>query len=210
VTERYLWIGDNDMRFTAPGDLRRLREILEADDELGGVSGWLLEAGGVRSDAYDLKQHGRTLLKIPRRPELTEAPVPHAEFDFIPQAGLFRSAVFDSKPHDPRFKEREHVDFFLAHEQLGRWNWASTPAVTTLHDKTIDEQYRERRGRHRSEAAKLLARKWGVERVVPAGVDWAHRDDRTPAEAGFAAFRELAPPAVWIRVRRALKRAGVA
>jgi len=118
--------------------------------------------------------------------------------------------VFDSKPHDARFKEREHADFFLAHAELGRWNWASTPAVTTLHDKTIDEQYRERRGRHRSEAAKLLARKWGVERVVPAGVDWAHRDDRTPAEAGFAAFRELAPPAVWLAARRALKRAGVA
>jgi len=206
VTEPYLWLGDNDMAFTRRTDLRVLREILDSDPMLGGVAGWLLEDARVRSGARDIEVVGSTLVKQARDPEIDAEPYPHARFDYIPQAALFRSDVFETYRHDDALREREHADFFLTHRERGSWEFASTPTVTVVHDTEIDAEYRrDDRGRHLDEADKVIADKWGIENISYGPThDWAHYNDRSIPEAMFDVFRRAAPASVWLPVRRAL------
>lgn len=210
VTEPFLWMGDNDMEFCRDDDLARLREILAAHDDLGGVSGWLIEGDVVRSGARDLRRVGDTIIKEGSDPDVVASPLPHARFDFIPQAGLFRTSAYETYDYDPKFETSEHADFFLGHADAGEWGFASTPVVQTHHHKQIDAEYRAGRGQHNPDA-EWLRENWGVERTVPGATgDWAQLYDRSVAEEAFDVFRLATPPAVWLRVRRALKWAGVA
>jgi hypothetical protein len=210
--EPYLWMGDSDMRFVdGRRDLARLREILDSDAQLGGVSGWLVEGDTVRSGARDLMIVGDTLVKDGTDPTVEPDPYPHARFDFIPHAGLFRREVFETHSHDPELRTYEHADFFLGQCEADVWRFASTPAVQVVHNRWIDAEYRsETRGEHDGDR-EVLAEKWGVNRVVPgAGADWSERRGRSTAERAFDAFRAATPARVWVPVRQALKRAGVA
>jgi len=210
VTEPFLWMGDNDMEFCRDDDLARLREILLAHDDLGGVSGWLIEGDVVRSGARDLRRVGDTIIKEGSDPDVVADPLPHARFDFIPQAGLFRTSVYETYDYDAGFETREHADFFIGHADAGEWAFASTPVVQIQHHRQIDAEYRAGRGKHNFDDG-YLRESWGVERIVPGSTsDWAQLYDRSVAEDAFDVFRSATPPAVWLRVRRALKRAGVA
>lgn len=208
LTEPFLWMGDCDMRFVAPGDLRRLRGVLKRNPDLGGVSGWLLEGGSVRAGARQLVEHGGRLIKaVEEPPEIEGGVTPFARFDFIPQAGLFRADVYDTYGYDRQIRNSEHVDFFYGHAQRGEWEFASTPAVLIRHNRWINEEYRQSRrgGDHVDEA--LLAEKHGIKATAPgSNTDWAGYRDRSVKERFFEAFRAASPPSVWMPTRRFLRR----
>jgi len=211
VDEPYLWMGDCDMEFVDGGrDLRVLRTVLDSDPDLGGVSGWLVEGDTVRSGARDLKIVGGTAIKAGGDPDVAHRPYPHARFAFIPQCGLFRRATFGAYDYDPDIDAYEHIDFFLGHQRRARWRFASTPAVQIMHHRDIDPEYRERHGRH-NDGAGRLATKWGVERTAAGSVsDWAQLYDRGLHEQAFDVFRQATPARVWLPVRRAFAKMGVA
>jgi hypothetical protein len=210
VTEPYLWMGDCDMEFVdGRRDLARLREILDSDAQLGGVSGWLVEGDVVRSAARDLHVVGSTVIKRGDSPDVVHDPHPHARFDFIPQCGLFRRAAYQTYDYDPAVNTYEHSDFFLGHKDRGRWAFASTPTVQILHHRDIDPEYREQHGQHNA-GSERLAEKWGVERTATESVsEWAQLYDRSVPEDAFDLFRRATPARVWLPVRRMLKRAGL-
>jgi len=209
VDEAYLWMGDCDMAFSRPDDLARLREILDSDPELGGVSGWLVEGDTVRSGARDLEIVGDTLVKDGTGPTVEADPYPHARFEFIPQAGLFRREVFETAGYDADLRTHEHMDFFLAQHEAGEWAFASTPVVQVIHNKWIDQEYRETRGQHDADRDHLVD-KWGIRRTVPGTTwDWAQLRDRSTAERAFDMFRSATPARVWLPVRRACKTVGL-
>ena len=208
LSKPYLWMGDCDMMFVDVGDLRRLRGVLESNPDLGGVSGWLLEGGSVRSGARQLVEHGGRLIKaVEEPPEIKGDETPFARFDFIPQAGLFRADVYDTYSYDPDIQNTEHVDFFYSHAQRGEWKFASTPAVLVQHNRWIDEEYRRsRRGSDHVDAA-LLEEKHGISNIAPGSdTDWAGYRDRSVKERLFEAFRASTPPRVWMPTRRLLRR----
>lgn len=210
VDEPLLWIGDCDMQLdSGADDLRRLRDILDSDPGLGGVSGWLVEGDTVRAGARDLDIVGDTLVKRGTNPPIRPTPFPHAEFDFIPHCGLFRTAVFQTYDYDPGLHTHEHMDFFLGQQERGVWRFASTPSVTVIHNRDIDDEYRRERedsddDRHR------LQEKWGLERTVPGAPSATPAGSRSVPERLFSLFRHGTPARVWLPVRQTLVRLGVA
>lgn len=207
----YLWLGDSDMEFSSASDLQTLRSILNANPGLGGVSGWLREGETIRSGAKDLVQHGDTLLKtIPESPTVSQNPVPHARFDFIPQCGLFRMACFEDYSYDPDIYNSEHLDFFYGHLQTD-WAFASTPAVLIQHHKHIDEEYRQRkRGENRVDFD-VMQSKWGFSEVHPGRrADWCTTRQRSTGERVFDLVRRVTPPRVWIPLRKVAAKGGIA
>jgi len=211
VDEPYLWMGDCDMEFVdGRRDLTRLREILDSDPDLGGVSGWLVEGDTVRSGARDLEIVGGTAIKAGENPDVAHTPYPHARFDFIPQCGLFRSEAFETYDYDRDIDTYEHIDFFLGHRDRARWGFASTPVVQIMHHRDINPEYRAQHGQH-NDGTDRLATKWGVERTAAGSVsDWAQLYERSVAEQAFDLFRAATPARVWLPVRQTLMRVGVA
>jgi len=208
VTERYIWIGDNDMYFIRNTDLRQLRQILEANGKLGGVSGWLFEQNRVRSGATNLQSHNDTVLKASAEPQKLYAdPAPYGVFDMIPQAGLFRREVFDTYTYDAKIHNTEHFDFFYGHKQAGEWGFASTPSVLIGHAPNIDRKYRETVRGDNPIDMETMQRKWGIEDVnIGSHADWVDTRQRSTAEAGFDLLRHLTPLKLWLPIRRIAKR----
>lgn len=211
VQEPYLFVADNDMEIIRPDDLRILQRILEENPDVGAVSGWLKEGNTIRTGARDLHETGDTLIKNVRdSPEIETDPVPFARFDFIPQAALYRTAIFESYQYDPEIFNSEHIDFFIGQKDAGRWEFASTPVVLIEHNRDIDEEYREgKRGSNRVDFD-LMSEKWGYETAVPGPrSDWVTNRDVPMSEQAFNVFRQATPPKVWVPVRKALIRLGV-
>jgi hypothetical protein len=202
----YLWVGDCDMRIRSAADIRTLRRLLAVEPELGGASGWLIEGNTVRSGARDMHLENGVAIKDGSRPSVEEnADIPFARFEFIPQAGLFRAEALADYSWDPEMQNTEHLDFFLAHKHRTDWEFASTPAVMTFHDRDIDEEYRESRGKGHVDE-ELLQSKWGVRTTVPGVyMEWDDGTHRSVTERAFDLFRERTSPRVWLPIRRGLK-----
>jgi hypothetical protein len=205
LEERYLWLGDCDMEFVREDDPRILRSVLERNPDLGGVAGWLVEDDVVRAGARDLAVHGDTVVKTAAEPDVECGPVPFSRWEFIPQCALFRSECFDAYDYDPDMADSEHVDFFYGHKQSD-WEFASTPAVMTKHNRNINKAYRnsERGTDHAS--LELLHEKWGFSNIAPGTrPDWGFVRGRSLPEQAFDVFRRAAPPRVWIPTKRTLE-----
>jgi hypothetical protein len=206
VDEPYLWMGDCDMEFVRFGDLRQLRRILEHNPELGGVSGWLREGDTVRSGARNLiEERGRVYKAVADGGRVDDEPLPFSTFDMVPQAGLFRSEVYETYSYDPDAGSTEHLDFFLGHKRAGEWEFASTPAVVINHHRDIDEDYRQERVSDHTELS-FVAGKWGVEHIHNGRrSDWVTTDEQPLHEQGFDLLRRIAPRAVWTPLYRGVK-----
>jgi len=204
VTEPYLFVCDNDMEITRERDLERLEEILDANPDLGAVSGWLQEGNTIRAGARDLIESGDKLFKtIDGQPEIETNPYPFARFDFIPQCGLFRTDVYETYTYDLDIYNSEHIDFMYGHKVADEWDFASTPIVLIQHHRDIDPDYRESTRGNNHVDWDMMQRKWGKTQCVPgARPDWMFTRDRNVKEHAFDVFRRVTPPRVWLPVRR--------
>lgn len=141
---------------------------------------------------------------------MDDDPLPYTTFDFIPQACLFRTEVFDAYDYDASVGATEHLDFMLGHKQT-QWEFASTPTVMIHHDRWINQEYREsKRGQNHSDL-EITREKWGVEAIVPGNrADWGYARSRTIPQQGFDVIKRVTPPRVWLPIRRAARVVGLA
>jgi len=210
VTEKLLFIADCDMELPYGDELDRLREVVLSNPNYGGAAGWRIEQGQVRSGATDLHQYGRTLVRDIRRDIiLNEDPAPHAIFDYIPQAGVFRTAVFEDHTYQP-MKNVEHLEFFLGHKSTS-WRFASVPGVMIRHHKGKDEQYRKyvRDNSKDPEDWKYLKENYGISDQL-----WGPSDEWSPTASGaashmFRAIQKTVPPKIWIPLRREIANSSI-
>jgi hypothetical protein len=127
--------------------------------------------GRVFQSAKDLKEEGNVLVRSADIKEKTIEIVaghPFVEFQFIPNAAMFRTACLEDYCWDPNYViSREHVDFYVGHWKQTDWRFGVCPGVTFCHypggDSTYESNRHSTEKRDRSRA--YFSEKWGYETV---------------------------------------------
>jgi len=177
TTEEYLAIVDCDM--TMPANIDYLAAQLDARPDLGGVSGLLFEDGGVVGACCDLYEADGLLFKDIRggKESASVGGHPFVEFDFVPNAAMFRMACLDSYSWDPEYRfGSEHLDFYVAHKKRTDWTFGTCPAVVFPHFPGGNQEYMDARKGERDQKARhsrqYFLDKWGYRRAVPLQSRW--------------------------------------
>jgi GT2 family glycosyltransferase len=179
-TELLLMLDDDQ---TVPDNIGVLREILDERHEVGGVSCVWREAGRRKCSACDIRRDGRRLIKevAGEKPILTTSGGRrYALFDFVPNSTLFRMACLRDQSWDPFYKiGKEHLDFYLRHQELGRWKFAVCLDVEIRHhpEGSSAEYDRFRHGERVRASERYFQAKFGVSRVTEGRkfIDGGHR-----------------------------------
>ena len=165
----YILVIDDDMTVN---NVEILREVLEQNRNLGGVSGCLIERARFRCFPCNLDIRNGYLVKYdpPLEPRFSGGGVSYFHFDLIPNAAMFRREVFDDYSWDPHYKiGYEHLDFYLAHKKLEKWKFAVVPSVLFFHfpggSRSYLSSYRFNKKRIRASYQYFL-KKWGLKGVV--------------------------------------------
>ena len=166
----YLLMLDDDQ--VVPKNINDLKQVLNADETIGGVSGYWNEYGHIRCDASNLYQRGDYLFK-----DTSKSPVLHKTgnvtyylLDQIPNSTLFRTECLKKFPWDEHFKiGSEHVDFYLNHKHNSSWKFAVTPDVVITHDPKGEENYDTNFRLNQSrlqESRRYLLNKWQLKGII--------------------------------------------
>lgn len=171
----YLLVVDSDHEVPANVDI--LVDQLEALPDLGGVSGLLYECEKIRGTCHDLHENGDVLVRDVRADKRVRrvAGAPLVEFEFLPNAVLFRRACLEEQAWDPEYIiGREHLDFYVAHEATTDWRFAVSPSVLFGHFPGGDTSYIENReNRRKLERSKnYFLEKWNYRQIVLGQTDW--------------------------------------
>ena len=179
-TEEYLTIVDADHKI--PENLDLLRGLLDENDQLGGVSGAILEPNEQTYyiTGQFLKEEGKDLHRGPRVEkdividEINGNSVLY--FDFIANAAMFRRECLESYSWDPEYViGYEHIDFYVGHWKTTKWKFGVCPSVIFKHYPGGSSEYNE----NRESANKLnnskdyFLEKWEFEKDVRRGFRWA-------------------------------------
>lgn len=183
ITEEYLLIVDSD--HLVPENVAVLRSVLAADDSIGGVSGLLLEDAIVTGLFHDIRFEDDLVVRdVDPATKTTEylAGHPFVQFDFVPNAALFRSDCFEDYNWDPNYViGREHLDFYLGHLETD-WRFGVCPSVVFSHRPGGSANYESERtsGDKLGASKEYFARKWGIEGVVRYNLwlDYSSRNGR--------------------------------
>lgn len=135
LVEDYLLVVDSDQ--LVPENVDMLVEQLEADPDLGGVAGLFLEHGTLTGMCHDIYEDGDLLIRdTDRGKEIRKvAGAPLVEFDFIPNAAVFRRECLKDYTWDPAYRiGKEHLDFYVGHYRRTDWNFGVSPRVLFFHD----------------------------------------------------------------------------
>ncbi len=204
-TTPYLLMLDDDQ--TVPANIGRLAEVLDENPGIGGVSCVWLEDGARKCTACDIRVDARKVIKgTVGDPTIrsTSSGQRYALFDFIPNSTLFRTSCLREQAWDPFYKiGKEHLDFYLAQIQLGRWKFAvSLDVEIGHHPKGAETVYKQFRHGDRVKASeRYFLQKFGIEEVVE-GLKFQDGWDRN---VGSVAGRLKSPSRVG-RVVSALRR----
>lgn len=173
VDSEYLLIVDTDHE--VPDNVGALRDILEADPSIGGVSGMIDNGDGPTGLFHDLVERDGMLLRTFDHEPPAESIAGHRfrEFDFVPNAALFRTDALAEYAWDPAYTiGREHLDFYVGHMDTD-WRFGVAPDVVFPHHPGGSAFYE----RNRASATKLaeskryFREKWGYDAVVYES-DW--------------------------------------
>ena len=120
--EYLLWVDDDMM---IPRNVTVMKRILEKREELGGISGIMLEEGEFRAEAHQFKLRetplGTTLVKDifeERKEEVNTDTGPKTlfKFDLVLNCLMLKKACLDEAKWDDHYIiQGEHTDFFLNH-----------------------------------------------------------------------------------------------
>ncbi|WP_436926722.1 glycosyltransferase family 2 protein [Halosimplex amylolyticum] len=178
LSEDYVVIVDSDM--TMPHGIEYLADQLDERPRLGGVSGLLFEHGNLIGASCDLYEEGEILIKDIRGTKDSEFVdgKPFVEFDFVPNAAMFRRECLEEYSWDPAYKfGAEHLDFFVAHKKRTDWTFGTCPAVVFPHFPGGDAAYLSARmGIDEDRPGKSLQYfldKWGYRHVLKIQPRWA-------------------------------------
>lgn len=180
----YLLMLDDDQ--TVPANVGRLAEVLDEDPSIGGVSAIWLEHGERKCTACDIRLVGSKVVKEVREHvavRQTSLGQRFVTFDFIPNSTLFRKECLTDSPWDPFYKiGREHLDFYLSQQRLGRWQFAvSLDVVIGHHPETSAASYKQfRHGERIKVSDQYFLQKFGLSDVVEGRKlhdDWGSLDE---------------------------------
>ena len=166
----YLLIIDDDMK--VPNNIYFLKNILERDKLLGGVSGCWIEYGNPKCDAYNLDCRDRFLIRHDPdniKINITEEGIPYVYFDFIPNSALFRRRAIKDYCWDENYIINfEHLDFYWGHKQLGKWKFAATPTVFFEHYPGGSKTYKKfRLSKERyKKSREYFLKKWDLKGII--------------------------------------------
>ena len=166
----YLLVLDDDQ--TVPANIGDLREVMDENRHLGGVSCIWLERGVRRCTACDIRRRGRYLIKATdgsRPVRQTTRGLRFVEFDFVPNSTLFRMDCLRELAWDPFYKiGKEHLDFYLSHQALGKWRFAVCLDVEIgHHPEDNSAQYLQfRKGERLKVSERYFFDKFDVEDVI--------------------------------------------
>ena len=199
----YLLVLDDDQ--TVPANVGDLREVMDENPHLGGVSCIWLERGVRRCTACDIRRRGRYLIKSTdgsKPVRQTSRGLRFVEFDFVPNSTLFRMECLRELAWDPFYKiGKEHLDFYLSHQALGKWRFAVCLEVEIgHHPEDNSAQYLQfRKGERLKVSERYFFDKFDVEDVIegPKLIG-----DESPLLAFL--IRHEVPPAV-IKVAKRLR-----
>lgn len=206
--EEFLLVVDSDHE--VPGNVGVLVDQLEARPDLGGVSGLLLEDGKIRGTCHDLYEDGDVLVRDVREDKTVRrvAGAPLVEFEFVPNAAVFRRECLEDAAWDPAYViGKEHLDFYVTHLRETDWTFAVNPTVLFDHYPGGDAGYVA----DRESAAKLerskqyFLEKWGYRQVILGQTDWwdGSRTLRDPSRLVELLVKDLflaLPPSVQVPV----------
>jgi len=167
--ETYLLIVDTDHK--VPQNVTILIDQLVADPTIGGIAGTIVEPerGRVFQSAKDFREEGNTLVRsadIENKRIEELASYPFAEFQFIPNAAMFRTACLNDYCWDPNYViEKEHVDFYVGHWKQTDWRFGVCPTVTFSHHPGGDQSYESERNSIEKweESDRYFREKWGYD-----------------------------------------------
>ncbi|MFY0605784.1 MAG: glycosyltransferase [Cyclobacteriaceae bacterium] len=169
-TPYFLMLDDDQV---IPDNIKVLLDILHGDSELGGVSCFWNEYGHIVCRAHNLHMIHGHLIKDKGRDQIKRTIGQTAYFlmDFIPNSTLYRKECFDEIKWDEAIKiGSEHVDFYMAQKQLGKWKFAVTPDVIIKHYPSIGTGTYEKKFRHQNERIKkykqYVLKKWQFKDVL--------------------------------------------
>lgn len=209
--EAYLLIVDTDNE--VPPTVGRLREILDANPEYGGVGGVLVEDHIVTGLFHDLceRDDGRVLLREFNRDKSTEEVIAGyrvREFDFLENVAMFRTDCLEDYCWDPEYViGREHLDFYVGHWKHTDWKFAVCPSVRFPHHPGGDRIYTENRhdGTKLDHSGTYFRDKWGYSSVVMTS-NWF---DVRQSDRPLHPLPTIALPEEWqVRIKRLRDRAG--
>jgi GT2 family glycosyltransferase len=186
--EYLLWM-DTDM--VMPENVTVLKRILEKDEELGGVSGLLLEEGEFRAGAHNFRikdtVFGRVLLRDTHGQEKRVVSTELGEktifcFDMVQMGIMFRKECLEDGKWDKEYiTHGEHTDFFLNHALNTDWQFAHSPEVIFNHYPGGSEKYtveRHESGK-KKDSISYFKEKWDLDYI-------AFRGKFYDQEAGFS------------------------
>lgn len=169
LTEDYLLVVDSDQ--LVPDNVATLVEQVDADSDLGGVAGLFLEHGTLTGMCHDISEDDDLLIRDTKRGKeiRTVAGAPLLEFDFIPNAAVFRRECLEDYTWDPTYKiGKEHLDFYVGHYHETDWTFGVCPQVLFPHDPGGNADFLETR----HDPSRLLAskayflEKWGYRQIL--------------------------------------------
>jgi hypothetical protein len=180
LTEDYLLVVDSDQ--LVPENVDVLVEQLDADSNLGGVSGLFLEHGTLTGMCHDIYEDGDLLIRDTSRGKevRTVARAPLIEFDFIPNAAVFRRGCLEDYTWDPAYRiGKEHLDLYIGHYRQTDWTFAVSPRVLFPHDPGGSANFVATRHdpSRLLESKSYFLEKWGYRQILRRRywLDHAHR-----------------------------------
>jgi|AntRauTorcE11898_2_1112593.scaffolds.fasta_scaffold10214_2 GT2 family glycosyltransferase len=169
--ETYLLIVDTDHE--VPPNVSVLADQLAADPSIGGIAGTIVEPehGRVFQSAKDFREEGEVLVRsadLQTKRIESIAGYPFTEFDFIPNAAMFRTACLDDYCWDPNYViGKEHIDFYVGHWKQTDWRFGVCPSVCFNHFPGGDTTYETNRNSREKleQSERYFQKKWGYEAV---------------------------------------------
>lgn len=132
-----------------PTNIYEIREVLDENHLIGGVSPFWEENGEIRCGAADL-QIGDVIIKgVFQKKKLnrTSSGIGFYNYDMIPNTTMFKKSCLSDYLWDEFFIiGGEHADFYITHKKMRKWKFAVTPDYIIIHDKNMNNvEYVENR-----------------------------------------------------------------
>jgi len=171
----YILMLDDDQ--TVPNNIGDLKDVLDEDSSLGGVSCIWVEHGYKKCTACNIKLKGEDVIKEYTRRDhknnstlFTFNSMPYKKFDFIPNSTLFKKACLDYISWDSFYKiGKEHLDFYLSHKLANEWKFAVALNVYIGHYPGMEESSnysKYRKGERIKVSNDYLLKKFQISRVL--------------------------------------------
>ncbi|MEM3980279.1 MAG: glycosyltransferase [Ignisphaera sp.] len=176
VNTPYLLLLNDDMVIPGASSIQLMKDVIEHDRSLCGLSACLFENGKIRTGGHFLIERKGYLIRdvYPKIDIEIYKSIPYVYVDHAFNAMILRVECLNDYRWDERFKiEYEHLDFHWGHKQLGKWKFALTTSVIFYHFPGGSKEYirfRYNRGK-KSQSKEHFLRKWHLNGVISIQTD---------------------------------------